>query len=163
MSSMEADARKKETVCQYIAAEDLKSVFKFLAEEEIEELCRYLEVRDLPADATLMAEGEPGDFMGFLVKGKLAVKKETPFPGKHVLLAILEPGTMVGEISAMEHGSRNATITALESSRLLILTRQRMDVLLKTSPVLGGKILRRIIQVLSLRLKRADDRLARLL
>jgi CRP/FNR family transcriptional regulator, cyclic AMP receptor protein len=164
LSIMEAEARKKDSICRYVAAEDLKSVFRFLAEEEIENLCPYLEIRNLASGTTLMVEGEPGDFMGFLVKGRLAAQKETPFPGKYILLAILDPGAIVGEIAVMEHGClRNVTITSMEESQLLILARQGMDELIQTNPVLGNKILKRIIQVLSRRLQRVDDRLTRLL
>ena len=160
---MAVNAQKKETVCSYIEAESLKSVFKFLGEKEIETLCSYLEIKDFSADTTVMTEGEPGDFIGFLVKGKLAVKKETRFPGKHILLAILDPGTMVGELSIMECCQRNATVTALEESQLLLLSRERMNALIEAHPILGVSFLKRIIQILSLRLKKADDRLANLL
>lgn len=157
------DFKKKESVCSYLAAEDLKSVFKFLDGQEIATLCTYLDLRRLPADAVLMEENQEGDFMGFLVKGRLAVKKETQFQGKYILLAILDPGTMVGEISMMECCRRNATVVAVEESELLILTQERLNGLLTADPVLGAKVLKRIIQVLSLRLQKADDRLATLL
>jgi CRP/FNR family transcriptional regulator, cyclic AMP receptor protein len=163
MSGMEHSVTKKESICRYLATEELKSIFKFLPEEEIETLCAYFELAEVPAEATLMAEGEAGDFMGFLVKGKLAVKKETPFPGKYILLAILEPGTMVGEISFMEEGKRNATVTVMEHCQLLIVNRRGMDELIEMHPIIGIKFLKRIIQVLSLRLQKADDRLAKLL
>lgn len=160
---MTVDLKKKESVCHYLAAEDLKSVFKFLDEHEIEALCDYLDLRKLSDGDALMEENQEGDFMGFLVNGRLAVKKETRFPGKYILLAILDPGTMVGELSIMECCRRNATVVAMEGAELLILTRERLNAILETEPALGAKILKRIIQVLSIRLQKADDRLANLL
>jgi CRP/FNR family cyclic AMP-dependent transcriptional regulator len=160
---MTVDLEKKESICSYLAAEDLRSVFKFLDEKEVETLCTYLELRKLPTNTILMEENQDGDFMGFLVKGRLAVKKETRFPGKYILLAILDPGTMVGEISVMECCRRNATVVAMEEAQLLILSRERLNALLAADPILGSKVLKRIIQVLSIRLQRADDRLAKLL
>jgi CRP/FNR family transcriptional regulator, cyclic AMP receptor protein len=160
---MTISIQKKESACSCLAAEDLKSIFKFLGEQEIESLCAYLELRKYPADVSLMTEKQAGDFMGFLVKGRLAVKKETRFPGKYILLAILDPGSVVGEISVMECCRRNANVVALEESEVLILTRARLEALLAAEPALGVKVLKRIIQVLSIRLQKADDRLAKLL
>ena len=86
-----------------------KAAFRFLSEDELGKLCPFLKLRQVPTDTVLMQEGELGAFMGFLLDGKLAVRKETTFAGKHILLAILEPGTMVGEISVVVHGQRNAS------------------------------------------------------
>lgn len=160
---MTANLQENESICSSLAAEELRSVFKFLDAQEIETFCDFLDLLNLSADAVLMEENQAGDFMGFLIKGRLAVKKETRFSGKYILLAILDPGTMVGEISMMECCRRNATVTAMEESQLLILTRERLNELLAVNPGLGIKVLKRIIQVLSIRLQKADDRLAMLL
>ncbi|MBU4119064.1 MAG: cyclic nucleotide-binding domain-containing protein [Proteobacteria bacterium] len=110
-----------------------------------------------------MKNGDPGDFMGFLVEGKLAVKMEAIFPDKFILVAVLERGSMVGEVSVVEEGYRHATVVAMEKSHLLILSRENMELMLKQAPSLGLKIFRRIIHVLGHRLGKASDRLSRLL
>ncbi|MDH3392403.1 MAG: cyclic nucleotide-binding domain-containing protein [Desulfobulbaceae bacterium] len=148
--------------CDLVTAH-AESAFRFLTDDELEIICPYLQIRRWPSDSVLMREGEPGDFMGFLVEGKLAVRKETSFAGKHILLAILEPGTMVGEISVVAHEQRNASVVATEESTLLELTSESFDLLVKEHPVLGVKFLSQIVSVVSLRLRKADDRLARLL
>lgn len=126
-------------------------------------MCSFLELQDWPANEVVMRDGESGDFMAFLVKGKLAVKKETSFPGKYILVALLESGSMVGEVAVIGDSLRNATVVAIENSQLLILTREKMDQLLKHNPQLGIKLLKRIIQVQGSRLQKASDRLSRLL
>lgn len=140
-----------------------KECFRFLASDELDTLCPFLSLRLLPADETLMREGEEGGFMAFLLQGKLAVRKEAAFAGKHILLAILEPGTIVGEISVVANGMRNATVVALEECAMLELNRANFDAFLADNPALGVKFLRHIVQVVSLRLRKADDRLVRLL
>jgi len=140
-----------------------KAAFRFLSDEELNALCPFLKLRQLPPDTVLMQEGEVGAFMGFLLSGKLAVRKETTFAGKHILLAILEPGTMVGEISVVVHGQRNASVVATEESTILELAGPDFEKLVEQHPELGVKFLRQIVNVVSLRLRKADDRLARLL
>ncbi len=141
----------------------LAPILKFLTEEERVILCPYLEHMIWQKGEVLMNDGEPGDFMGFLLSGKLAVKKETSFPGRFTLIAILDKGAMVGEISAVDRGLRTATVAAMETSELLILTCDSLDHLLNENPPLGTKILKRIIHVLSLRQRRSYDRLSAIL
>jgi len=152
----------REPVCSGVK-EYAREAFRFMTEDELAKFCPFLSLRLLPADAVLMREGEVGGFMGFLLQGRLAVKKGTSFPGRHVLLAILEPGTMVGEVSVVSHGTRNATVVAMEECALLELTREGFEGFLAKEPELGVKFLRQIVHVVSLRLRKADDRLASLL
>lgn len=143
--------------------EELHDIFSFVSADEMAELFAYLEFREWQPAEIVMKSGEPGDFMGFLVEGKLAVKMEAIFPDKFILVAVLERGSLVGEISAVEGGHRQATVVATEKSHLLILSREKMEQLLGRSPALGLKLLRWIIHVLGHRLGKASDRLARLL
>ena len=152
----------KLTVCE-LGNDTLKTVLKFLDEDEVAELCPYLEFREWNKGEILMNDGEQGDFMGFVLVGKLAVKKETKFPGRFTLIAILDRAAMVGEISAVDRGLRTATVAALEDSRLLVLSCDNLERMEKEKPALAFKVLKRIIHVLSLRQRRAYDRLSTLL
>lgn len=149
-------------VCD-LGKETLRSVFKFLSPEELLEICPYLQYRSWTKGEVLMNDGEPGDFMGFVLDGKLAIKKETRFPGRFTLIAVLDRGAMVGEISAVDRGLRTATVAAMEDVSLLVLSCDNLERLIAEKPALGFKLLKRIIHVLSLRQRRAYDRLSALL
>lgn len=142
---------------------DLAAAFGFLTDEERKEICPYLTLKECSAKEMLMKENEPSDYMGFMAKGRLAVKKETGFEGKYIVLAILESGTIVGEAEMLGHGPRSSTVVAVEDSRLLTLTDNSMNQLLQANPALGIKILKRIIYIISLRLRQAGERLSQLL
>lgn len=150
-------------LAEVCTAEELDGAFSFLSAEERAEIRPLLEAKLWQAGEVVFREGENGTFMAFLVRGKLAVKKETVFPGKFVLVAVLEPGSLVGELSLAGHNIRSATVFATEPSRLLLLTRDRMDALLARNPALGVRLFQRIIFVLGHRLRSASERLARLL
>jgi len=143
--------------------EELNDIFSFLSEEEMGLLFAYLELREWQAGEIVLKKGEPADFMGFLVVGKLAVKMEAIFPGRFILVAVLERGSMLGELSVVEGGGRYATVVATENSHLLIISRKNMELMLGQAPALGLKIFQRIISVLGHRLGEASGRLARLL
>lgn len=151
-----------QNVCD-LGGDTLQTVFKFLTKEELADLCSYLVSRTWRKGEILMHDGEQGDFMGFVLDGKLAIKKETNFPGRFTLIAILDRGAMVGEISAVDRGLRTATVAAMEDASLLVLSCDDLERLITEKPALGFKLLKRIIHVLSLRQRRAYDRLSVLL
>jgi CRP/FNR family cyclic AMP-dependent transcriptional regulator len=143
--------------------EDLEAAFSFLTHEERLGVCPYLQIMAFPAKAVLMEENEASNYLGFLAEGRLAVKKETGFKGKYIILAILEKGTIVGETEILGHGPRSSTVVAVEDCRLLTLTDESFDLLLKEDPPLGIKLLKRILYIMSLRLRKAGERLSQLL
>ncbi len=143
--------------------DDLKICFPGFDDNQIEELSPFLECRHYSAGTTVLSQGDAGDFMGFLVKGKMVVKKETLFPGKHILLAILEDGSMFGEISLASLHPRSATVVSVEDSATLILTHEKADKFFSVHPDLGLKLMKNILAVVGIRLQKSGSRLAELL
>jgi len=142
---------------------DLEAAFGFLSADERRRICPYIELKVCPAKAVLMRENEASNYLGFLAGGRLAVKKETGFKGKYIILAILEQGTVVGESEILGHGPRSSTVIAVEECRLLTLTDDSFNQLLREDPPLGIKLLKRIVYIMSLRLRKAGERLSKLL
>ena len=149
--------------CCDARAEDIRKAFNFLADEEIEELCEYLELREWQADAVVMKEKTVEHYVGFLLQGKLAVKKKKGDWGKHIIIAILEKGAMVGEGAFIESGPRSNDIIAMEPCRLLTLSAQKMDELILNNPGLAIKLMKRMLFIMSVRLRNASDRISELL
>jgi CRP-like cAMP-binding protein len=151
--------------CSYCnpQAEDIKKAFNFLSEEEIQHLCPYLELREWTTDEVVMKEGEVEDYMGFVTEGKLAVKKQTGYWGKHIVIAILDKGTMVGEGAFIDQGPRSTTVIAMGPTKILTLAARKMDELIINRPMLAIKLMKQILHIISLRLRKAGDRISELL
>lgn len=149
-------------VCS-VAASDLEAAFPYMSMDEAIQLCPYLETREYPAGSIVIREGDVSDSMVFVCAGRLNVKRETSFAGKHILVAVLDKGSMAGEISVLERSPRSATVEAVEKTRVLLLSSDAFDALLLELPFLGIKLLLRIIHVVGIRVRKADDRLSRLL
>lgn len=142
---------------------DISKVFKFLSADEAVELCSYLELHEWQADDVVMKEGDDEDYMGFLIEGKLAVKKKTGYWGKHIIIAILEKGAMVGEGAFIDNEPRSSTIIAMEPCRLLVFRTKKMEELIANNPHLAIKIMRRMLHITSVRLRKAGERISELL
>lgn len=137
--------------------------FPGLTPEEYGVFSSYLELRHFRKDEHVMDQGDVGDYMGLVASGKIAVKKETVLPGKFTLIALLEKGAMVGEVAMAEETVRTASAIAMEDSSLLVLSHAKALDLFQEHPVLGVKLLKRILKVVGGRLQLASARLAQLL
>jgi len=144
-------------------AEDVRNAFNFLSTEEIEELCPYLELREWKADAVVMKQGAEEDYVGFLIEGKLAVKKKTGYWDKTIIIAILEKGAMVGEGAFIASGPRSNDVIAMEPCKLLTLSAPRMDELTRKNSLLSIKLMKRMLFIMSKRLRKASERISELL
>jgi len=143
------------------ACRDELILFHLLNEDEIEKVIRFLEAVDYPKGATLFNEGDPGGFMGFISYGLLEVKKQTEFKDRQIVVAILGKGSFVGELSLIDPTQqRSTTVVALENSELIILRHQALETIIKDHPYIAIKILKGLNQIISIRLRKAVERLA---
>jgi len=143
-----------------VSYEKLLTSIPGITEEEFQELNKYLSYTVYPQDTIVVKEGDPGTFMGFLIKGRLAIRKETSFDGKYILIAILEEGSIFGENSVVEQHPRNATIRTLEECHALILTHDNAQKVISSHPELGVKLLSKILRVVGVRLRKSASRIA---
>ncbi len=122
----------------------------------------YLQRVRVPAGAALFREGDRGDFLAIVVSGKLQASKKTEFPGRGVVIAHLSRGTCAGELAVVDERPRSLTVRALEDSEILILSRTAFNALIRANPHLGLNLMRRITQLLSIRVRALGDRLTRI-
>ncbi|MFA4918595.1 MAG: cyclic nucleotide-binding domain-containing protein [Thermodesulfovibrionales bacterium] len=134
-------------------------IFYLLDDEDIDKIAPFFELRDYPAGSIIFKEGDPGNFIGFVISGKLEVKKQTEFKGNQLIIALLTKGAMVGELSMFDKRQRSATVEAVEDTSLIIFRSESMESLMQQHPYTGIKILKGLIKILSLRLRKATERL----
>ncbi len=147
-----------ENVCLRVKGE--LAAFRFLNDEDMEDLPCYFGIREIPAGTTIWKEGDPCDYMAFIIAGRLEVKKETEFAGKQVLVGVYSKGAIAGELCILEGHPREVTAVALEDTTLIVLTRTNFDRLVWERPALGVKFMKGILLTVSKRLRRSFDRLA---
>ncbi len=75
--------------------------------------------------AVICREGEEGDEMYIIQKGKVRVGKL--FAGKARVVSILEKGDFFGETAIVNRTRRTATVTALDSVELLVFDREGLQ------------------------------------
>jgi CRP/FNR family transcriptional regulator, cyclic AMP receptor protein len=134
-------------------------IFYMFDDEDIDKIAPFFELRDYPAGSIIFKEGDPGNFIAFVLSGKLEVKKQTEFKGNQLIIALLTKGAMVGELSMFDKRQRSATVGAVEDTSLIVFRSESMEALMQQHPYTGIKILKGLIRILSLRLRKATERL----
>ncbi len=134
-------------------------IFSLLDDEDIEKITPFFQLIEYPENTVVFREGDPGDFVGFVISGKVEVKKQTEFKGNQLIIALLTKGAMVGELSIFDNRKRSATVEAVEDTTLLLLRHDSLEALIQEFPYTGVKILKGLIRILSLRLRKATERL----
>ncbi len=132
----------------------------FLADEDLDEVAGYFECRQFPAGTSLWQEGERGDYIAFIVSGRVEISKKTEFGGKPIVVGIFSRGAMIGELSTLEGRPRTETAMVLDHVDLILLTLQSYQRLLRERPLLGIKLLQGMLTTVSRRLRQSYERIA---
>jgi len=101
-------------------------LFQALGEEERHELVARSHIRRFAAGDTIFLMGSPGSSMMAVLGGEVRISISSP-EGKELLLAILPPGEVFGEIALLDGKERSADAKAHTACSLAIL--ERRDVL----------------------------------
>jgi CRP-like cAMP-binding protein len=145
------------------ALQQFQAVFADFAGSEVKTLFPYLELRHYAADSIVWQQGDPMAFMGFLLSGTFVVKREGRFPGKYIILAVLEKGALFGEMAVAALQRHSVTLAAVEHAAAYILTHDNAQRFFRQEPLLAIKLLQKIVVVTGLRLQHTGARLAELL
>lgn len=105
-------------------------LFRQLPPEHLFGLMRRFEPMQARAGQRLIEQGAVGDYFYLLIEGRCGVQRVNP-DGRAVTLAELKEGACFGDEALISGEPRNASVTALVPSRLLRLSRQDFQVLLR--------------------------------
>jgi uncharacterized membrane protein len=100
-------------------------LFEYLDEEELRSLATVFVAQHLNKGDVLFSQGDPGDTLYLVRRGRLQVFMEDDV-GEKIVLAESTVGEVLGEISLFDGGPRSASIVALEDTGLLELGRAEL-------------------------------------
>lgn len=114
--------------------------FDALSEKELNILMIYMSLYELKSGEFLFKEGEIGQYVSFVVEGKLDVIKKS-ITGSDITITTVTKGYSIGDMSLIDKTPRSASIRAHSKSTLAILPRSAFKVILNKHPTIGIKIL----------------------
>jgi CRP-like cAMP-binding protein len=133
---------------------------EFLARVPIFESCTAEEIASIAAVAQdhtylpgqiIVTQGTPGQAFYLITSGRVAIERDG------AVLGAFGAGDFFGEMSLLDSAPRSATIRAIDETRCLMLSSWDFKSLIEKTPSIAIKLL----EVLSRRLRVADERLTR--
>jgi len=126
-------------------------LFRGVPMRKLERLAPLLQERSFPAGASVLTAEQPGEAVYILLEGSVKVYV-THTDGTEVILAILGPGEIVGEMSLADSLGRSASVTTLEDCTFLWMDRKTFLSGMEEIPAIA----RNLVGILSRRLRLAD-------
>jgi len=142
-------------------------VLSGVSEDGLRKILGIAREKRVSPDQTIIQEGEPGDSMFIIKEGEVEISMSITLPlsggEKEKTLVRLGPGANFGEM-AFIFGSeqRSATVSARNEVLLLEVKSQDFDRFVSENPEEGVAILRNIARVVSERLRKANQDMAKL-
>ena len=132
------------------------------APAEVRLLAHFMTVYRAEPGVEIIREGDGGDFMLMVIEGEVEVHKRDRWNTPQ-LLAVVEPGRTLGEMSMIDGEARFATCIATKTTTIAVLDRENLARIIVEQPLLGAKILMELVLMLSQRLRATSQRLLGLL
>ncbi|HVC71111.1 MAG TPA: cyclic nucleotide-binding domain-containing protein [Acidimicrobiales bacterium] len=123
-------------------------MFSACTDKELAQIARACDEVVVDSDAVIVEEGSAGEDFYLIATGEAAVTRG----GQPV--ATLRSGQYFGELSLLDPGPRNATVTAATPMTLLKLGRSEFGAVLDSWPGVAHKLLEQMAK----RLRLADER-----
>ncbi len=114
----------------------------------------------LLADTLLFEEGDTEDnnYMVLVLDGQVRATS-AGLPGEEVVISVIGPGSLIGEMGVIDGGPRSATCTALTDVKLGVLSREAFMGLIKTHPASASRLALALSKGLADRLRESNRRL----
>ncbi len=138
------------------------AIFSELSADELNLMAGQMHFLRSVKGSVIFKEGDPGDFVCFVVDGILEVVKTTS-DGAERVIAKLIAGCSIGEMAVVGSFPRSATVRSRSEATLLTLQRDRLTQICREHPQIGVKIYRAIAQLLSMHLRKTSENLSELM
>src|ERR1700730_111890 len=124
-------------------------LFDGLTPEHLSTINGLLRRRTVPARKSLMLIEDAGEVAYLILSGTVKIYLDQA-DGTELILALLGPGEIVGEMSLVERRGRSASVVTQEDSTLLVLDRPMFERCLQTMPVMAINLVRLLARRLRL-------------
>jgi predicted RND superfamily exporter protein/CRP-like cAMP-binding protein len=123
---------------------------------QIKKILLASEIRQFPALASIVKEGEVGTEMFVVLEGQVEAQKHNK-DGSIKHLRAMRVGDLFGEVGPLSGGQRTADVVALEEAQVLVLSWERLDRLTRLFPILAFRLFRNLTRIIGTRLRQTSE------
>jgi CRP/FNR family transcriptional regulator, cyclic AMP receptor protein len=129
----------------------LRGMLSALGVDQAEVLCRLGTPARFTRGSVLFKEGEVSGKVALILSGAAKASSLTD-DGREILFAVLGPGDLIGELSALDGRAHSATATVIEEADVLMIPASDFKAYVEAHPQMALLLL----EILSGRLRDAD-------
>ncbi len=133
------------------------SMLHLLSKEEMKELDAMAEMRNTPKNQVIYFPEDTSNTVYLLKSGKIKISKIS-FSGKEIILALLGPGEIFGELSLLGQEKREEIAEVTEDAVICSVSLSHFEAMLQQNP----KFSLQITKLIGFRLKKIQQRLENL-
>ena len=114
-----------------------------LSAADAREVVSYMRPERIKAGEVVIREGEStrNDFMALVLDGEVTVENSVAAAHDSMVVSILGPGGLIGDMGIIDGGPRSATCTASTDLALAVLTRDSLTRLMENKPGVAARLL----------------------
>lgn len=132
-------------------------IFQDLAPQEVDQLDQQLRMTTCHAGRVFYQPGESVEALFILKKGQIQLYRLSP-EGKKLVVAVLEAGTIFGEMSLIGQGMHNTFAEAIDDCTLCVMSRTDIERILREKP----QVALRFLEAMAERMKKLENKLEQL-
>ncbi len=133
------------------------NLFEGLNKESMEKLNRITSMREFPKSQPIYFAKEPSDSIFFLKKGRVKLTR-TSTDGKEMILALVNPGEVFGELGVLDDGERTDYAIALDECLICAISKDDFRKFVEENPELNKKI----TKLIGFKLRKFSERIEEL-
>ncbi len=135
----------------------LKSIllFRNFTEKELARVVEIAEERTVPSNTIVFSEESIGNALYIVREGHVRVSKEIEGHGNLPLL-VLGQGEFFGEMALIRPGPRLVTVKTLETTELVVFSKEKWDTFATAHPAIAKKVTDLISNWFLLKLRRSN-------
>lgn len=98
-------------------------MFETLSNERLEKIANFASLRTIARHTTVIQAGDRTDNIYLILTGELTVQISDQ-EGREVILSLLKPGEMFGEMGVMDDNPRSATVISTQPCDLVVIAKE---------------------------------------
>jgi CRP/FNR family transcriptional regulator, cyclic AMP receptor protein len=122
---------------------------------DAKKVVHFMHPQLISAGTVFIHEGElrGNDYMMLVLEGDISVENELPGNDGSIVVNVIGPGHLIGEMGLLDGSPRSATCTAITDIAAAVLSRSALRRLLKAEPAVGARLLLAISKRMADRLR----------
>jgi CRP-like cAMP-binding protein len=130
---------------------------------DAKQVLEYMKPKRISAGSVFIREGEQtyNDYMMLVLDGDVAVEGTMPGEHENIVVSIMGPGSLIGEMGVIDGGPRSASCRADTALAVAVLSRSALRRLIAEQPAVSARLLLAMSKRMADRLRETNHKLKR--